>query len=158
MSHSSIHFPNSFWHNTANTCSMASAVHLCALNPYEFGSALISATGYSARQYSPCIDLSYIVGIEIGLRFLFDHFFGMYILHIVLALYPLALRLNASFIFATPVLYNLPSIPAVFDPLELVTFLTANILAEYERVSSLCKALTLPNLLCFVAFAIRICS
>jgi hypothetical protein len=49
----------------------------------------------------------------------------------------------------------LPSTPGVLLPLFSVTRFTANILPLYERVSSRCKACTLPHLPSRVALAIR---
>ena len=50
-------------------CSMASAVERRGRKPYEFGSAVVSATGFNARSHSACIARSNMVGIPNG-RFL----------------------------------------------------------------------------------------
>src|SRR6056297_4260168 len=56
-------------------CSMASLHDLRGLNPYELGSAIVSAMGSSAILYSVCMALSCITGILNG-RF-FPFFFGI---------------------------------------------------------------------------------
>ena len=69
MSPSSIHCAEWMFPSAVKHCSIASAVDLCGRKPYEFGSAVVSATGSRASKYSACIALSSIQGIPKG-RFL----------------------------------------------------------------------------------------
>src|SRR5262247_1035210 len=63
MSPSSIHCGLVPLESTVAHCSMASAQLRSFLNPYEFGSARVSAMGSRACRYKACIALSFIVGI-----------------------------------------------------------------------------------------------
>src|SRR5713101_212262 len=63
MSPSSIHCGLMLFESTMAHCSIASAQLRSFLNPYEFGSAVVSAMGSRASRYSACIALSCIVGI-----------------------------------------------------------------------------------------------
>src|SRR5713101_6794097 len=76
MSPSSIHCGLVLFESTVAHCAMASAQLRSFLNPYEFGSARVSAMGSRACRYSACIALSFIVGIPSG-RF-FPLGFGIY--------------------------------------------------------------------------------
>src|SRR5476651_1895861 len=69
MSASRIHRALSFLASTIKHCWIASAVDRADLNPYEFGSAVVSATGSRASRYSACWALSTMQGIAGGLDF-----------------------------------------------------------------------------------------
>src|SRR3990170_1927068 len=60
-------------------CWMASAVDRSLRNPYEFGAAVVSATGSSASKYKASIARSFIVGIPNGRSFFGLLFLGMYV-------------------------------------------------------------------------------
>src|SRR5215813_10206192 len=63
MSPSSIHCGLVPLESTVAHCSMASAQLRSFLNPYEFGSACVSAMGSRACRYNACMARSFIVGI-----------------------------------------------------------------------------------------------
>src|SRR6266699_6715857 len=63
MSPSSIHCGLVPFESTVAHCSMASAQLRSFRNPYEFGSASVSAMGSRACRYNACMALSCIVGI-----------------------------------------------------------------------------------------------
>src|SRR5262245_18035115 len=63
MSPSSIHCGLVPFESTVAHCSIASAQLRSFLNPYEFGSASVSAMGSKACRCSACMALSLIVGI-----------------------------------------------------------------------------------------------
>src|SRR5215510_1544154 len=76
MSPSSIHCGRVLFESTVAHCSIASAPLRSFRNPYEFGSASVSAMGSRACRYKACMALSCIVGIPRGRFFPLD--FGMY--------------------------------------------------------------------------------
>src|SRR5215510_6573321 len=63
MSPSSIHCGRVLFESTVAHCSIASAQLRSFRNPYEFGSASVSAMGSRACRYKACMALSCIVGI-----------------------------------------------------------------------------------------------
>src|SRR5436305_2035943 len=63
ISPSSIHCARSFLHSAMKQASIASAAERPRRNPYELGSAVVSATGSRASKYKACIALSRMVGI-----------------------------------------------------------------------------------------------
>src|SRR2546422_2197085 len=79
MSPSSIHCGLVLFESTVAHCSIASAQLRSFRNPYEFGSASVSAMGSRACRYKACMALSCIVGIPSGL-FVSLFGLGMYIL------------------------------------------------------------------------------
>src|SRR5713101_7853625 len=86
MSPSSIHCGLVLLESTVAHCSIASAQQRSFLNPYEFGSAVVSAMGSRACTYSACMALSFIVGIPKGRFFPFG--FGIYTRRSGRVLYP----------------------------------------------------------------------
>jgi hypothetical protein len=69
MSASRTHVAELGFDSALKQACIASAHDLPSLKPYEFPSAVVSATGASANLYNACIALSFIVGIDRG-RFL----------------------------------------------------------------------------------------
>ena len=86
ISPSSIHVAEFGLERALKAAAIASAHARPSRNPYEFLSAVVSATGASVSFYNAYIALSDIVGILKG-RVLFLFFFGMYILRNGCALY-----------------------------------------------------------------------
>ncbi len=156
MSPSSIHCGRVPFESTVAHCAIASAQPRSFLNPYEFGSASVSAMGSRACRYNACMALSCIVGIPRG-RF-FPLGFGMYTRRSGRGLYPrcciwcMAIHLLSGSFQVTV------STPGVFLPGFSVTRLTARALPLNEWVSRCCKACTLCHLPAFVACTIRACS
>jgi len=113
---------------------IASCVDLNLLNPNELESAIVSTTGSTPKWYIVCIARSIIVGIPRGLLF-FEPGFGIMTLRTGCALYSsMFLIISSSSSMANQYSRGLfqiiPSIPAVFPPLLVTTFLTARAFAS----------------------------
>src|ERR1700740_259149 len=156
MSASSTHCALVFLARAMKHCSPASAVERSGLNPYEFGSAVGSATGSRASRCNACIALQRITGMPSGL--LLPFFFGIITLRSGRAEYPRLFNDAIALVFAPGVFQMTLSTPGVFLPLFSVTRLTANALPLNELVRSHCKACTLVFLPACVHFTIRACS
>jgi hypothetical protein len=156
MSPSSIHCGLVLFESTVAHCSIASAQLRSFRNPYEFGSASVSAMGSRACRCNACMALSFIVEMPRG-RF-FPLGFGMYTRRNGSALYPR----RRIWCMAIPLLsgsfQRTLATPGVFLPWFSVTRRTARALPLNEWVSRCCKACTLCHLPSFVAFMIRACS
>ena len=128
ISPSRIHCGESFLLSTLNAYSRASSGLLYFRNPKEILSAVVSATGSSARSCNACIARSLIVGIPKG-RFSFLPNFSIYTLFNGFAWYVWQSRLLTAFTFSLSDFQISPSIPGVFFPLLLTTRLTARAFA-----------------------------
>jgi len=106
---------------------MASTVDRFGRKPYEFGSAVVSATGINAMSQSACMARSAIVGIPKG-RVL-PLALGMLIRLNGSGRYPRCRICPTAVILDFGVDHSLPSTPAVRLPRFEVTRLTANTLA-----------------------------
>src|SRR6266705_1157569 len=77
MSPSSSHCGLVLFESTVAHCSIASAQLRSFRNPYEFGSASVSAMGSRACRYKACMALSCIVGIPSVPYLSFSALFGI---------------------------------------------------------------------------------
>lgn len=128
MSPSSVHCGEQSLLKHLWSVSIASAVLLNFLNPYEFASASLSVIGSKAIRYSACMALFSMVGILKGLVLPFT--LAILTLFSRRALYPLLFNEHIASIFLVSVSHFIWSTPTVRLPLLEVTFVTANALAS----------------------------